>query len=80
MSGRTDPNQLTKALHTVTVVKRVATHIYTTDQTPVSLLAAALDVLGYDYSQAQLSADKTTDPTIAACLEACKRIVKGEGK
>lgn len=62
---------LTKSLHTVTAVKRVALHLHGTTppiNTPAKSLDCALLVLGY--KRKDFPAD---DPTIKACLAAIKK-------
>ena len=60
---------LTKALHTVCVVERLAAHLKATRpfHTSPELLAAVLNVLGNDVPADAALAD--------ACLAACKRVL-----
>jgi hypothetical protein len=64
---------LTKSLHTVTAVSRVALELsqFRESADPVELTHAALNVLGY--SVLQFSAD---DTTIAACVAATAKLLK----
>lgn len=65
---------MTKSLHTVTAVSRVAVllnQMQPNKAEPATLVGEALRVLGYDDSPA-------TDPVVAACIKAtAKLLAKG---
>ena len=67
---------LTKSLHTITAVTNAARFLLNarhdagkTSDT-VKLLQAALDLLGYPYSERQLRADLKSDDTLQRCRDA----------
>lgn len=67
---------LAKALHTVTVVARVAASIARRESvvsaaTPTLCCADALYLLGYEDESALVAAGAELSPLLAACLAAC---------
>ena len=64
---------LTKSLHTVTVVSRVANHLMNAapDRRPLGQVDAIRDALSI---VGQESAWSVTDPTFAACLVALRKL------
>lgn len=68
---------LTKSLHTVTAVSRVAVHLQKERKTKSpagELVVKALRVLGYDCNDFP---DGTSDPTVVACIAATKKLLGG---
>lgn len=67
---------LTKSLHTVTAVTKVALHLrasspghYTSDRAAWDLVDDALGILGY-------KGEGATDPTITACVKAVTKAMQ----
>lgn len=63
---------LTKSLHTVTAVSRVAAHLQKSRKTKApagKLVVDALRILGYH------EIDTVNDPTVTACVTATKKLI-----